>query len=140
MVQSMLKLVNNAPYVIAYIKGNKEYSKIKGKIEFFPWSLGSIVKLEITGLPSGNKNNFFELLINENDECKECFSIKDLPKIYPSNDYAFMLYYTSKFKPDFLIGKIATIQIVEHLNEDSTNKFYKKIAYGKILKRKWLCI
>ena len=61
MTINALKLANSNPYAICYLKGNNEYSKLKGTVEFFPWSTGTIVKLEVVGLPTENVNNFFRI-------------------------------------------------------------------------------
>lgn len=61
MTVNALKLANSNPYAVAYLKSNKDNVKLKGTVEFFPWATGTIIKLEIVGLPTGNLNNFFRI-------------------------------------------------------------------------------
>lgn len=139
MVQNALKLANTNPHVIAYISGKNESSKIKGTVEFFEWTGGSIVKLEITGLPK-MLNNFLKFSIQDICECEKGDILKttnncidDLPMIYSNNGYAYMLYYTSKFTPKEVVGRFALIQEIE-------GSTYEIIGGGKILKRRWMFI
>ncbi|MBR6613231.1 MAG: hypothetical protein IKK84_00505 [Clostridia bacterium] len=52
-----LTLANGVPYAQASLKGNNKYKELRGKVEFFPWNTGTIVKLEIVGLPANSENN-----------------------------------------------------------------------------------
>lgn len=157
MIQSALNHANSNPYAVSYIKGNTENINIKGKVEFFVWSSGSIIKLEITGLPNKEKNNFFGFHIHEYDVCdeKEKFltagehlnlekdthpnHMGDLPMIYSSNGYAFMLYYTDRFTPKDVVGKSVIIhKMIDDLKTNPSGNSGERIACGRIIKRKWL--
>ncbi len=150
MVQNVLKQTFNSPYALAYLSGNKD--DIKGIVEFFPWSSGSIIKLEVTGLPSENKNNFFGFHIHEFGICEENFltagehfnlekdlhpnHMGDLPMIYSNNGYAFMLYYTDRFTPKDVVGKAVIIhKMLDDLKTDPSGNSGERIACGKIIKR-----
>lgn len=156
MVQNALRHANSNPYAIAYLLGNTENKEIKGRVEFFNWASGSIIKLEITGLPSSNKNNFFGFHIHEYDICEkedfltagEHFNLEndthpnhmgDLPMIYSNNGYAFMLYYTDRFTPKDVIGKSVIIhKMIDDLKTNPSGNSGERIACGKIIKRKWM--
>ena len=160
MTKNALTLAQGNPYSVAYIKGNDEYKSIKGSVEFFPWSRGSIIKLEIVGLPSDNKNNFFGFHIHENGVClnealNPSFELAgahlnlekdmhpnhtgDLPLIYSNNGYSFMLYYTNRFTPESVVGKSVIIhKMPDDLKTDPSGNSGSRIACGNIIKRRWM--
>ena len=160
MTKNALTIANGNPYSVAYIKGNDENKSLKGTVEFFPWSTGSIIKLEIIGLPSDSKNNFFGFHIHQNGECKieegkPDFEIAgkhfdddknthpnhtgDLPLIYSNNGYSFMLYYTNRFTPEMVVSKSVIIhEMKDDLKTDPSGNSGKRIACGVINRRRWM--
>lgn len=146
------------PYAIADIKGSKEYNSIKGKAKFYPWKEGSIIRVEIVGLPNDNKNNFFGFHIHEGSICKQedeknAFEsvgnhfnlgldvhpnhLGDLPLIYSNDGYAYMEFYTNRFTPKDILNRTVII----HKNKDDlisqpSGNSGDKIACGEILKIK----
>lgn len=157
MMVNALKLANSNPYAISYLKGGKENPKLKGTVEFFSWATGSIIKLEVVGLPIGELNDFFGFHIHENGICEENNNyeiagshfdvdmnthqnhVGDLPNIYSNNGYAFMLYYTNRFKPDDIIGKSVIIhRMVDDMVSQPSGNSGARIACGVIIKRKWM--
>jgi len=157
MTVNALKLANSNPYAICYLKGNKDNPKLKGTVELFPWATGSIIKLEVVGLPMGELNNFFGFHIHENGICEEDKNyetagahfdtnmnmhpnhVGDLPMIYSNNGYAFMLYYTNRFKPDDVIGKSVIIhKMIDDMTTQPSGDSGARIACGVIIKRRWM--
>ena len=160
MVKNALVIANGNPYSVAYIKGNNEFKDIKGTVEFFPWATGSIIKLEIINLPNMNKNNFFGFHIHENGKCETNYKktsfesagshfniekdlhpnhIGDLPLIYSNNGYSFMLYYTSRFTPEDVVGKSVIIhEMADDLHTDPSGNSGNRIACGVIIRRRWM--
>jgi len=157
MTINALKLANSNPYAIAYLKGGKNNSEIKGTVEFFPWATGSIIKLEILGLPKDTPNNFFGFHLHENGVCDITKNFEssgahynknmnahpnhvgDLPMIYSNNGYAFMLYYTNRFTPDEIIGKSVIIhKMVDDLKTEPSGNSGERIACGVVIKRRWI--
>ena len=160
MTKNALVIANGNPYSIAYIKGNTDNKELKGTIEFFPWSTGSIIKIEIIGLPNINKNNFFGFHIHENGECKETIEkpsfesagghlnleqdkhpehVGDLPLIYSNNGYSFMLYYTNRFTPEQVVGRSVIVhEMADDLKTDPAGNSGKRIACGTIIRRRWM--
>jgi len=157
MMVNALKLANSNPYAIAYLKGDKENTKLKGTVEFFPWATGSIIKLEVQGLPTSSLNNFFGFHIHEKGVCEQNTNYEtagshfdmgvnmhpnhtgDLPMIYSNNGYAFMLYYTNRFKPDEIIGKSVIIhKMQDDLETQPSGNSGKRIACGVITRRRWM--
>jgi len=151
----ILQAVQGKNFSYAEIKGDIEHQALIGKVEFFPWAKGSVVKLEIMGLPKSNyENNFFAFHIHEKANCEnpeENFPntgqhytkeslihpnhTGDLPMIYSNNGYSFMLYYTSRFTPQDVVGKSVVIHsgIDDMITQPSGNSGIK-IACGEIVK------
>lgn len=157
MMVNALKLANSNPYAVAYLKGDKENTKLKGTVEFFPWATGSIIKLEVQGLLVDEINNFFGFHIHENGVCDKNENYEtagphfdvginahpshagDLPSIYSNNGYAFMLYYTNRFRPDEVIGKSVIIhKMKDDLQTKPSGNSGKRIACGIITRRRWM--
>lgn len=160
MTKNALMIANGNPYSVAYIKGNNENKNLKGTVEFFPWSTGSIIKLEILGLPVNNDNSFFGFHIHENSDCKieenkppfesagKHYDIDenihpnhtgDLPLIYSNKGYSFMLYYTNRFTPEQVVGKSIIIhKMADDLKTDPSGNSGERIACGTIIRRRWM--
>lgn len=154
----MIELIQGVPYAIAQVKGNAEEKQIYGTVCFYPWAMGTIVKLEIMGLPQNAKNNFWGFHIHENGDCSEesvpnSFEsagehfngeddshpnhIGDLPMIYSNKGYSYMIYYTSRFTPEEVVGK----SVIIHKNMDDlmtapSGASGERIACGVIVKEK----
>ncbi len=142
-------------YAIAELRGNSKHSNIKGKVKFYTFKEGSIVKVEIEGLPNEHKNNFFGFHIHEGEGCieeegKSPFEtagghlnpendehpqhLGDLPIIYSNNGYAYMEFFTSRFSPD----KVVNHTIIVHKNRDDlvtepAGNSGERIACGRIM-------
>ena len=146
-----LENINITPYAAAYITGTKDNLSLKGLLQLIPWNTGSIVKLEIIGLPNTQKNNFFGFHIHENGVCKETENfesagghynldmdahpnhIGDLPMIYSNAGYAFMMYYTDRFSPKDVIGKTIIVHdMPDDLKTQPSGNSGKRIACGVI--------
>jgi len=151
----ILQTIQGKSFSYAVIKGDNDYQGLIGKVEFFPWAKGSIVKLEVMGLPiDQGVNNFFAFHIHEKNNCDnpkdhfpntgEHFTKEmllhpnhtgDLPMIYSNEGYSFMLYYTSRFTPQDVVEK----SVVIHLKSDDmitqpSGNSGTKIACGEIVK------
>ena len=152
----ILQAVQGKAYSHAVIKGDNDNPGIIGEVEFIPWSKGSIIKLEIMGLPkSNNINNFFAAHIHKVANCNnpdknflntgEHYSTHnekhpnhtgDLPMIYSNDGYSFMIYYTSRFTPQDVVGKSIVIhQNMDDMETQPSGNSGVKIACGEILKK-----
>lgn len=150
----MVETIQGTPYAISSVKGNAEENQIYGTVCFYPWANGTIVKLEIMGLPQNEKNNFWGFHIHENGDCSDFESpnsfanagehwnaeqdlhsnhIGDLPLIYSNDGYSYMIYYTSRFTPEEVIGKSVIIhKNVDDLNTQPSGNSGERIACGVI--------
>ena len=151
----IMQVVQGKSYSSAIIKGDNEHSELMGRIEFFPWSKGTVVKVEIMGLPiNKGDNNFFAFHIHEKANCKNAEEhfpntgehytkeslihpnhTGDLPMIYSNDGYCFMLYYTSRFTPQDVVGRSVVIhsEIDDMITQPSGNSG-TKIACGEVVK------
>lgn len=141
---------------VAKIKGNKNFPNLKGTIRFFEKGNGTIIRLELNGLPNINKNNFFGLHIHEFGICgganeEESFleagshfdleenkhpnHTGDLPSIYSNNGYSYMEFFTNRFCVSDVIGKSVIIHKMhdDFVSEPSGNSG-SRIACGVIEK------
>lgn len=151
----IVERIQTVPCAVAHIKGGTEESQIYGEVCFYSWANGTIIKLEVMGLPQNGKNNFWGFHIHESGNCDEDdvndpfknagehFTMDDvhhpnhtgdLPMIYSNNGYSFMIYYSDRFKPEDVIGK----SVIIHKNFDDivtepSGNSGKRIACGVIV-------
>ena len=105
-------LANHSPTAIAYIKGNKDFPNIDGKVEFFETSSGVLVLSSIKNLPTNlNNGDFFAMHIHNGDNCNEDASGNfndsthfdknnnshpkhsgDFPNLLSNNGFAFSIF------------------------------------------------
>ena len=68
----ILKLRNNMAnerQAIGYIRGRDSQSSINGIAKFYNVNNGTLIEVEVKGLPNKDKNNFFGFHIHEGGEC-----------------------------------------------------------------------
>lgn len=128
------------PFAYANILGNFLAPKLKGRIEFFPWLNGTLLKIEIANMPLNKQGSEgkppigpFGFHIHEGDSCDDPnekfqkakghynptntihpFHAGDLPSLLSNDGYVYMSVYTNRFKPDDVVGKTVII----HMNPD----------------------
>lgn len=140
----------------AQIKGGKQYSSIRGDVDFKETKDGVLLTAKIQGLPKSPnkcKGRFFGFHIhqgssctgNKEDEfakvgmhynpqnCPHPFHVGDLPPLLENNGYAYMSVLIGKIKIKDIIGK--TIIIHDKPDDFTTQPSGdsgKKIACGVI--------
>ncbi len=157
-MQNTRNINSYLPQAMVIIKGSEKYNKINGKAYLYSFKNGTIFKVEIEGLPNVNKNNFFGFHIHEGPECgsgkeekpfeiagdhlnlendKHPNHIGDLPMIYSNGGYAYMEFFTSRFKPSDVINHVLMIhENMDDLMTDPAGNSGERIACGKIVKYK----
>jgi Cu-Zn family superoxide dismutase len=133
---------SKAPQAKAVIKGSAIEPQIAGLIGFYPVPNGTIVKVEINGLPKyqpaiANMSPIgpFGFHIHSGSTCglgdgKNPFEASgghynpdnqphgnhagDMPVLFSNDGYASMIFFTNRFKPSDVIGKTVII----HQNPD----------------------
>lgn len=154
----ILKLRNNMAsecQAIGYIIGRDSQSSINGIAKFYNVNNGTLIEVEVKGLPNKDKNNFFGFHIHEGGECtpkdgKNAFSdveehfdiggnkhpnhTGDLPSIYSNGGYAYMKFFTNRFKINDIIGRTLIIhEMSDDYKTDPSGNSGAKIACGKIV-------
>lgn len=119
--RNLFRLIGSkTPMAIAYVKGGKNYEKIKGSVKFYSIPEGTVVVSEIFNLPE-TETNFFAQHIHENGTCEGDFSSAgehynpagvehpchagDLPPLLSNQGYAWMALLDNRFKLNDIIGK-----------------------------------
>ena len=129
----MLKrILCSQPMAIAYVKGDDAHSSIRGIVSFHPAFGGTLLSVDISGLPveSGNcKGKFFAVHIHEGTECRGNASdpfasagmhynphncehpmhAGDLTPIFSTDGFAWGALYTQNFTVPEIIGKTLII-------------------------------
>jgi len=146
----------NLPYAMAELKGSYKYPKLRGKVKFYGYKEGSLIRVEVEGLPNENKNNFFGFHIHEGYRCDEGETpfesagghlnlendqhpnhLGDLPVIYSNNGYAYIEFYTSRFNPEIVVDSVVIIhKEKDDLKTEPAGNSGDRIACGKILRLK----
>lgn len=147
---------SNLPYAVADLVGSYKYPNLRGKVKFYPFRDGSIIRVEVEGLPNDNKNNFFGFHIHEGNKCVDGETpfesagghlnpesddhpnhLGDLPIIYSNNGYAYMEFYTSRFKPENIVNHSIIIhKDIDDLKSNPAGNSGDRIACGLIVRLK----
>ena len=126
----------------AVVRGGAEYPNIVGLVTFSPWENGTMVDVEVKGLPpytpalqGGQPVGPFGFHIHDHSECEpmsgtEPFSMAgghynpnnqphgnhagDFPVLFSNGGNTRMSFYTDRFRPEDVIGRTVMI----HLNPD----------------------
>lgn len=146
----MLNIIETmTPSVYAAIKGNG----IEGFFLGYPYCQGSIVVVEVSGLPT-NDCQICAMHIHEGNSCtgdsKDPFlntkghlqsnqnihpcHTGDLPPLFSNHGFSWLCFYTTRFKPIDIIDR--TIVIHENLDDftsQPSGHSGSKIACGKII-------
>lgn len=131
--QSILSIqVEAYPAAYAEILGSSEYPDLLGNIYFYILNNGVYVAAEVNGLPMNQKNcggGVFGFHIHEGgmcsgdsedpfrdagmhynpDSCEHPYHAGDMPPLFSNNGYAFMSFFTERFKVKEIIGKTVII-------------------------------
>lgn len=144
------------PSAKANIKGSEKYSDIEGRVLFYETACGVVIATEVNGLPLGGsvcKEPIFAFHIHEGGQCtgnnedpfanvmthynhQNCmhpYHAGDMPPLFGSNGYAFLMFFTNRFSVNEIIGK--TIIIHDRPDDFSTQpsgNAGEKIACGVI--------
>lgn len=151
------------PAALAHLKGSSLAPGISGTVGFYPAHDGTLVAAEVFNLP-GQMPGFnstppigpFGFHVHEGGVCDmpnaqdpfmnalghynpanavHPMHAGDMPVLFSNNGYAYMAFYTDRFKPSDVIGKTVII----HLNPDDfrsqpAGDSGKRIACGVIKK------
>ena len=140
----------------ATIKGSGMYNNIKGIAYFYSTSMGVMVAIEVNGLPMGIdkcNNKIYAVHIHEGGSCtgneKDMFvntmghynpnmcmhpyHAGDMPPLFESDGYAFMIYLTKRFSINEIIGRTIIIHsMTDDFRTQPSGDSGDKIACGVI--------
>lgn len=152
------QLQENWPDAYADILGSKNYPQIEGTIKFYSWKDGSIVALEINGLPrqiGEEKHPILGFHIHEGESCsgnnKDYFAdalghfnpknvphpqhAGDMPPIFANDGMGVMVFYTNRFTPDDIVGRTVIVHdMPDDFKTQPSGDSGEKIACGEIKK------
>lgn len=116
--QNVGHLINATPLAYAKISGTASYPAISGYANFYSMNSGTIVEVEVTGLPYENNIcsiPFFGMHIHDGDShynpdnCPHPAHRGDLPPLLGNQGTAWTSFYTNRFTPKELRGKMLVI-------------------------------
>lgn len=152
----MVEKLNGMPEAYAEIEGIAEYPDIHGMVYFFDVYDGTILMVEIYGLPdeeNPEKGQFFGFHIHEGATCtgdaqdplkdtgghfnpdnaEHPNHAGDLPPLLSVNGAAWMAVYTGRFHPEDVIGRTAVIHLhPDDFHTQPSGDSGMKIACGEI--------
>ena len=152
----MFTTIHQKPSATAEIKGRNDYETIRGKVDFYDTYGGTILIVEIYGIPlelERESNGFYGFHIHSGSSCtgnaEDAFADTgqhydrygrshpghsgDLPPILSNNGVSWAAIYTSRFYPEEVIGKT----VIMHDRPDDfrtqpSGNSGEKIACGEI--------
>lgn len=139
-------------YAVANIKGDISSPGLKGIAYFKPFKDGTMVEIEINGLTSLKNYQFFPVQIHNGQNCntsngifinvgpnynptyeKYPYEVGTLPPLASNNGYAYMKFYTTKFKVYEIENKLVVIYEASD-NMESKGILGRKIGCGLVEK------
>lgn len=144
----MFSMNQTMPYAVAKISGDVNYPKIAGTVAFYEMYGGTFVVANIRNLPDGGTFHGFH--IHAGDSCMEMKEgghynptnqphpqhAGDMPPLLANDEMAFSAFYTNRFYPEDVVGKVVII----HANPDDfktqpSGNAGTIIACGKIVEQ-----
>lgn len=117
----MFSMKQMIPYAVAEIFGNAQNPKLKGTVSFYEVYGGTFVVADVKNLPKGGSFHGFH--IHAGDSCMEMKEgghynptnqphpqhAGDMPPLLANNGMAFSAFYTNRFYPEDIVGKVVII-------------------------------
>ena len=153
----MFTAIHQNPTATAEIKGREGYETIRGKVNFYDTYGGTILIVEIYGIPrelEDKSKGFYGFHIHEGASCTgtaaDAFENAgqhydksgrehpghsgDLPPLLSSNGVAWAAIYTARFYPEEVIGKTVIMHdSPDDFRSQPSGNSGEKIACGEIV-------
>lgn len=147
---------NRMPSAVAELKGNSKYPTIRGKVKLFDTYGGTILVVQIEGIPNeitGNSGGFLGFHIHDGKSCtgnrEDPFAdvgqhynpagnphpnhAGDLPSVLVNNGIAWSAVFTACFYPEEVIGKTVILHgKPDDFHSQPSGNAGEKIACGEI--------
>ena len=157
---NFISIFSRVPAAVAIVEGSNEYPEIYGTVRFFEAKSGTLVVIEITGLPkmqNGFESPIFAFHIHIGNSCtgnasdpfadaKTHYNPKgvshpyhsgDLPPLFSASGTAFSATLTDRFTIPEIIGKTVVIHSSpDDFTTQPSGNSGTKIACGRILSTK----
>ena len=137
-------------YAVAKITGDISSPNLSGTAYFYPFKDGVMVEVEVLGLPGYKPYELFPIHIHDGKNCDlsksgtflnvqghynpsntdHPYHAGDMPVLFSNNGYAYLKFYTTRFKLYDIIGKLIIIH--EPIQNENTSAFGRKIGCGII--------
>ena len=148
----MIFLSDENIYLTAYIKGDISSPNLNGIAYFKPFKDGVMVEVEVSNLPGYKSYELFPIHIHDGKNCdissdgtflnvgehynptntKHPYHAGDMPLLFSNSGYAYMKFYTTRFKIYDIEGKLVIIH--ESTSDNKAKTFGRKIGCGKIVR------
>lgn len=148
----MIFLTDENIYLTAYIKGDISSPNLNGIAYFKPFKDGVMVEVEVSGLPGYKSYELFPIHIHDGKNCdlssdgtflnvgkhynptntSHPYHAGDMPLLFSNSGYAYMKFYTTRFKIYDIEGKLVIIH--EATSDNNAKTFGRKIGCGKIVR------
>lgn len=153
----MVTIVNGIPEATAEIRGSEKYNSIRGNVDFYDTYEGTVIVVEIYGIPNEiekESNGFLGFHIHEGGSCtgnaadsfanagghynpkkvQHPMHAGDLPVLMINNGVAWMAVYTTRFFPEDIIGKTVIVHgMPDDFRSQPSGDSGMKIACGEIM-------
>ena len=153
----MLTTIHGKPTATAKIKGSEEYETIHGNVDLYDTYEGSILIVEIYGIPlelEEKNGGFYGFHIHSGSKCSGNaddpfadtgmhYSVRgrqhprhegDLPPLLSNRGVAWAAVYTSRFYPEDVIGRTIIVhEKPDDFRTQPSGDSGKKIACGEIV-------
>lgn len=137
-------------YAVANITGDISAPNLTGIAYFKPFKEGTMVEIEVSGLPGYKPYLLYPIHVHDGDNCdiskngtfdnvgthynptleEHPYHTGDMPTLFSNNGYAYMKFYTSRFKVFDIKNKLVIIH--EAIKNENATTFGRKIGCGKI--------
>lgn len=141
-LELLWKIFSETPAAVAYIRGDREHSDIKGVAQFYQAPQGVLIVTEVMNLPTKEgecEKGIFALHIHEGTTCtgteedafanamthfnpNHCghpYHAGDMPPLFENDGYALTVFVTNRFKLEDVLGKTV---IVHDKRDDFTTQ------------------
>ncbi len=138
-------------YAVANITGDISAPDLKAVAYFKPFKEGTMVEIEASGLPGNKTYLLYPIHIHDGLNCNisksgsfdnvgthynptfqnHPYHAGDMPVLFSNNGYAYMKFYTSRFKVFDIKDKLVIIH--EQIENENSTSFGRKIGCGKIV-------
>lgn len=117
----MFSMIQSMPYAKAKVRGNASYPYIQGEVSFYEVYGGTVVVASVFNLPEGD--GFHGFHIHEGNSCAPMKAgghynptkvshpshAGDMPPLLANHGKAFSAFYTTRFYPEDIAGKVVVI-------------------------------